>query len=68
MIEHSHKIYDKRASEILEIVKELESSGLVKGHDFDFAYTHPTVSNDRRFTVFTFSKAEYCTFFAIKYS
>ena len=68
MIEYSHKIYDKRAAEILEIVKELENSGFIQGDDFNFAYTPPTISNDRRFTVFTFSKAEHCTFFAIKYS
>lgn len=61
------------ASEIMEIVKELRSSGMVQGQDFDFSFRPEQYNNDgfekvrERHTVFYFYKEKYATFFTLKY-
>jgi hypothetical protein len=67
-------LHDIDASRAMEIVKELRSSGLVQGEDFDFRYK-PSEDNNftyedviRKHTVFVFYKEKYATLFALKYA
>lgn len=66
-------VKDKDPSDILDIVKELRSQGLVQGQDFDFAYTPPRWNNfsgdavSNRSTVFSFYTEELASWFALKY-
>lgn len=67
-------ILDKGPAEVMDIVRELRSQGLVQGKDFDFAYhqarydinSYDAVEN--RKTVFTFHTEKYATLFTLKYS
>ncbi len=64
-------IADKNPNEIMDIVRELRSSGLVQGKDFDFAF-HQSRWDDMigeipKKTVFTFYTEKYATLFALKY-
>jgi hypothetical protein len=58
-------------NEILEIVRELRTSGLVQGVHFDFAYTQSRwdamIGEIPKQTVFTFHEEKYSTLFALKY-
>lgn len=66
-------IYDRKPTEIIDIVKELRLQGYTQGVDFDYAYHQPvwdTFGHEaptRRFTVFTFYNERYATLFALKY-
>ncbi len=64
-------IADKNPNDIMDIVRELRSSGLVQGKDFDFAF-HQSRWDDMigeipKETVFTFYTEKYATLFALKY-
>mgnify|MGYP003349611603 CR=1 FL=1 len=64
-------IEDLPPNEVIEIVRELRSSGLVQGQDFDFRYVRPEwseIGDIERHTVFSFYNEKYGTFFALKYS
>ena len=56
---------------VLDIVKELKTSGLVQGVHFDFAYNQsrwdPMIGDVKGFTNFTFYEEKYSTLFALKY-
>ena len=66
-------INDKTANEVMEIVRDLRSSGLVQGIDFDFAFRPAKFDNFSGDAVynshveFTFYKEKYATFFTLKY-
>lgn len=66
-------IEDKQISEILDIVKELRTIGLVQGQDFDFAYRPPQWDNFsgdavyNKQTIFSFYKDELASWFTLKY-
>ena len=64
-------IENKNVNEILDIVKELKTSGLVQGVHFDFAYNQnrwdPMIGDVKGFTNFTFYEEKYSTLFALKY-
>jgi hypothetical protein len=68
------KLYNHDPTRIMEIVRELRTSGLVQGKDFDFAYHKATYAEtgwdrlDDAHTVFMFHTEKYATLFAIKYS
>lgn len=66
---NSVTIYDKKSDDIIKIVRELTELGWVKGVDFDFAYYRDTGMPDRptRYTVFSFYKEEYSTYFALRW-
>lgn len=57
--------------DVLDIVKELKTSGLVQGVHFDFAYNQsrwdPMIGDVKGFTNFTFYEEKYSTLFALKY-
>ena len=65
-------IENRDVSDVLDIVKELKTSGLVQGVHFDFAYNQsrwdPMIGNVKGFTNFTFYEEKYATLFALKYS
>ena len=60
-------------SEVIELVRELRSQGLVQGKDFDFAFRQAKYNNDGweavtpGQTVFSFYSEKYATLFALKY-
>ncbi len=64
----------KNSNEILDIVHELRSQGLVQGTDFDFAYHKAQYDNFsyepavEQHTVFSFHTEKYATLFALRYS
>jgi hypothetical protein len=64
-------IENRDVSEVLDIVKELKTSGLVQGVHFDFAYNQsrwdPMIGDVKGFTNFTFYEEKYSTLFALKY-
>ena len=63
----------KKASDIMEIVRELREYGWRQGTDFDFKY-YPYLFEASsgieytRHTVFTFYNDKYATFFALKWA
>lgn len=67
-------LLDRTAGEVLELVKELRSSGLVQGQDFDFKYQPPVWDNfsgdavHNKHTVFYFYTEKYATFYQLKWS
>lgn len=66
-------VRDKQANEILDMVSELRSQGLVQGRDFDFAYQpeeYDTFTGivKERLTVFSFHTEKYATLFSLKHS
>ncbi len=59
-------------TDIMDIVRELRVAGLVQGTDFDFKYNPPdydwqTHEQVERYTIFTFYKDKWATWFALKY-
>lgn len=66
-------VKNRIVQEIMDIVRELRTQGLVQGVDFDFAYKPPVWDNfshdpvQEKHTVFTFYTEKYSTLFAIKY-
>ena len=64
-------IENRDVSNVLDIVKELKTSGLVQGVHFDFAYNQsrwdPMIGDVKGFTNFTFYEEKYSTLFALKY-
>ena len=56
---------------VLDIVKELKTSGLVQGVHFDFAFNQSRwdgmIGEIPKFTTFTFYEEKYSTLFALKY-
>jgi hypothetical protein len=64
-------IENRSVSDVLDIVKELKTSGLVQGVHFDFAYNQsrwdPMIGDVKGFTNFTFYEEKYSTLFALKY-
>lgn len=68
----THIVIERRGpNEILEIVKELRTSGLIQGVHFDFAYTQnrwdAMTGEIPKHTIFTFYEEKYSTLFALKY-
>jgi hypothetical protein len=65
-------VEDRALVDIIDIVKELRTSGLKQGVHFDFAYNQsrwdPMIGNVKGFTNFTFYEEKYATLFALKYS
>lgn len=70
----SVEIKDRNPNEIIDIVRELRTQGLVQGKDFDFAYhasrwdTFGHEPPTRRFTVFTFYDEKLATWFILKWA
>jgi hypothetical protein len=64
-------VENRGVSDVLDIVKELKTSGLVQGVHFDFAYNQsrwdPMIGDVKSFTTFTFYEEKYSTLFALKY-
>jgi hypothetical protein len=64
-------VENRSVSDVLDIVKELKTSGLVQGVHFDFAYNQsrwdPMIGDVKGFTNFTFYEEKYSTLFALKY-
>ena len=64
-------VENRGVSDVLDIVKELKTSGLVQGVHFDFAYNQsrwdPMIGDVKGFTNFTFYEEKYSTLFALKY-
>ena len=64
-------IENRSVTDVLDIVKELKTSGLVQGVHFDFAYNQsrwdPMIGDVKGFTNFTFYEEKYSTLFALKY-
>jgi hypothetical protein len=66
-------IENKKPNDIMVIVNELRTQGLVQSKDFDFAYHRATYSTDGwecispEYTVFSFHTEKYATLFALKY-
>jgi len=64
-------IENRSVSDVLDIVKELKTSGLIQGVHFDFAYNQsrwdPMIGDVKGFTNFTFYEEKYSTLFALKY-
>jgi len=64
-------IENRSVTDVLDIVKELKTSGLVQGVHFDFAYNQsrwdPMIGDVKGFTHFTFYEEKYSTLFALKY-
>ena len=64
-------VENRDVSDVLDIVKELKTSGLVQGVQFDFAYNQsrwdPMIGDVKGFTNFTFYEEKYSTLFALKY-
>lgn len=65
-------LYDKNAWEIMDIVHQLRSSGLVQGQDFDFLYTPGSWSLEdgtiTKSATFVFYAEKHATLFSLKYS
>lgn len=57
---------------IMEIVRELRSTGLVQGKDFDFSYHQSRwdemIGEIPTTTIFTFYTEKYASLFALKYA
>jgi hypothetical protein len=68
------KVYDLKLIDLLPIVAELKTAGLILNQDFEFAYHPPKWDNvnyeetQRRHVVFKFYAERHATFFALKYS
>lgn len=66
------KVQHKPASEIIQLVKDMEQSGLVKGKDFTFAFYQTewdsTTGEIPKHTIFTFYTEHHATMFALKYA
>jgi hypothetical protein len=64
-------IENRSVADVLDIVKELKTSGLIQGVHFDFAYNQsrwdPMIGDVKGFTNFTFYEEKYSTLFALKY-
>ena len=64
-------VENRNVSDVLDIVKELKTSGLVQGVHFDFAYTQgrwdEMIGEIPKNTRFTFYEEKYSTLFALKY-
>lgn len=64
-------VHNKRANDIMDIVSELRTQGLIQGADFDFAYHQnrwdEMVGEIPAYTFFTFYTEKYATLFALKY-
>jgi hypothetical protein len=64
-------VENRDVSDVLDIVKELKTSGLRQGVHFDFAYNQsrwdPMIGDVKGFTNFTFYEEKYSTLFALKY-
>jgi hypothetical protein len=64
-------VENRNVSDVLDIVKELKTSGLIQGVHFDFAYNQsrwdPMIGDVKGFTKFTFYEEKYSTLFALKY-
>ena len=64
-------IENRSVSDVLDIVKELKTNGLVQGVHFDFAYNQsrwdPMIGDVKGFTNFTSYEEKYSTLFALKY-
>ena len=64
-------VENRGVSDVLDIVKELKTSGLIQGVHFDFAYNQsrwdPMIGDVKGFTNFTFYEEKYSTLFALKY-
>lgn len=65
-------VNDKDAGEIMEIVRQMRTSGLLQGKDFDFAYSPPGSSDDGwaptpKYTVFIFYDEKLATLFSLKW-
>ena len=65
-------IRDKDPTEIMEIVRNLRTQGLVQGINFDFAYNQSKwddmIGEIPKHTIFTFYQDKDATLFALKYS
>ena len=65
-------VVDKGVPEIMDMVKDLRTQGLVQGKDFDFEYRPETWDNFSRvhekYTVFTFYDERWGTWFTLKWS
>ena len=67
-------ILNRKADDVMNIVRSLRDQGLTQGVDFDFAYRQATFdpitghSVTDRHTVFTFYTEKYATLFALKWS
>ena len=63
----------KKPAEIMDIVREMRSAGMIQGTDFDFAYSHAQYNNDGwdqtspAQTVFTFYEEKWATWFALRW-
>ncbi len=65
-------ILNRKADDVMNIVRTLREQGLVQGKDFDFAF-HQSRWDDMigeipKETVFTFYTEKYATLFALKWS
>ena len=67
-------ILNRKADDVMNIVRGLRDQGLIQGVDFDFAFHNATYTSDGwyeeepRRTVFTFYAEKYATLFALKWS
>lgn len=64
-------VKNKSVSEILEIVNQLRSQGLIQGQDFDFAFNQSRwddmIGEIPNSTVFTFYDEKYATMFILRF-
>jgi len=64
-------LLNKDANEIINIVRELRSMGLVQGTDFDFAYNQSRwdgmIGDVPKKTEFTFREGKNATWFVLKW-
>ena len=65
------KVVNKSANEILDIVRELKTQGMVQGQDFDFAFYQSRwddmIGEIPKEAIFKFHTEKYATLFALKY-
>jgi hypothetical protein len=65
------RILHRGADQVMEIVRELRTRGLVQGVDFDFAYNQSRwdemIGEVPTHTLFSFYKESEATLFALKY-
>ena len=65
-------LLDKDANQVLAIVQELRTQGLVQGTDFDFAFNQSRwdemIGEIPKQAIFTFYTEKHSTLFALKYS
>jgi hypothetical protein len=63
--------YNKTPNEVMDIVHELRSQGLVQGKDFDFAFYQSRwdeiIGEIPKEAIFSFYTEKYATLFALKY-